>query len=186
MRLPLRVESATVAPPVGRGLGAAPEGRLREHAAHERGDRERAVQEAAAPGALPTPEVAPSPGGLRVLVVEDNVDAAETLARLLRLWGHQVSLVQDGPAAIELARVERPQVVLLDIGLPGLDGYEVARRLRHELGLHEALVVAMTGYSQPGDRRRSREAGIQYHFVKPVEPVVLQKLLAAPQVGAAR
>jgi signal transduction histidine kinase len=131
-------------------------------------------------------DVAAEPGvaGLSVLVVEDNLDAAETLANLLRFWGHQVSTVQDGQGAVELARAERPQVVLLDIGLPGLDGYQVARRLRAELGLHETLVVAMTGYGQPEDRRRSREAGIDYHFVKPVEPDVLRSLLASLPIGA--
>ncbi|HVT17640.1 MAG TPA: ATP-binding protein [Thermoanaerobaculia bacterium] len=115
---------------------------------------------------------------IRVLVVEDNVDAAESLATLLRLWNHRVSVVHDGAAAIEVARSERPEVILLDIGLPGLDGYQVARQLREEVGLRGALMVAMTGYGQPEDRRRSQEAGIHYHFVKPVEPVVLRSLLS--------
>ena len=129
--------------------------------------------------ALP-PEPAPAiaPRGLRVLVVEDNIDAAESLATLLRLWNHDVSVVHDGRLALEAAREQQPEVVLLDIGLPGLDGYQVARRLRDEIGLDHALLVAMTGYGQPEDRRRSQEAGIQYHFVKPVEPLVLRNLLA--------
>jgi PAS domain S-box-containing protein len=173
VRLPLRAESAAEPP--------RPALRDPREAREMRGVPERSASDLVAvrgpAGGL---------GSLRVLVVEDNVDAAESLASLLRLWRHQVSVVQDGQAAIELARAERPQVVLLDIGLPGLDGYQVARRLRNELGLHETLVVAMTGYSQPEDRRRSREAGIQYHFVKPVEPVVLQSLLAALPVGAER
>jgi signal transduction histidine kinase/ActR/RegA family two-component response regulator len=116
----------------------------------------------------------------RVLVVEDNLDAAESLAALLRLWGHEVQVVHDGLVALEAARRQRPEVVLLDIGLPGLDGYQVARRLRDEVGLHDALLVAMTGYGQPDDRRRSREAGIQHHYVKPVEPAILRELLATP------
>ncbi|HEY0513051.1 MAG TPA: ATP-binding protein [Thermoanaerobaculia bacterium] len=116
--------------------------------------------------------------GLRVLVVEDNIDAAESLATLLRLWDHDVNVVHDGRTALEAAREQQPEVVLLDIGLPGLDGYQVARRLRDELHLEHALLVAMTGYGQPEDRRRSQEAGIQYHFVKPVEPLVLRNLLA--------
>lgn len=115
---------------------------------------------------------------LRVLVVEDNVDAAESLASLLRLWHHDVDVVHDGSTALVAAASHHPEVVLLDIGLPGLDGYQVARRLRDEVGLDDALLVAMTGYGQPEDRRRSQEAGIQYHFVKPVEPLVLRNLLA--------
>jgi PAS domain S-box-containing protein len=135
---------------------------------------------------LPAPPVeAAAPRPLRVLVVEDNIDAAESLATLLRLWDHDVSVVHDGCAALDAAREQRPEVVLLDIGLPGLDGYQVARRLREEVGLDHVLLVAMTGYGQPEDRRRSQEAGIQYHFVKPVEPLVLRNLLAgaSPQAG---
>jgi CheY-like chemotaxis protein len=124
------------------------------------------------------PVAANAPRPLRVLVVEDNIDAAESLATLLRLWNHDVSVVHDGRTALEAAKEQQPEVVLLDIGLPGLDGYQVARRLREELHLDQALLVAMTGYGQPEDRRRSREAGIQYHFVKPVEPLVLRNLLA--------
>ncbi|HEX7185049.1 MAG TPA: ATP-binding protein [Thermoanaerobaculia bacterium] len=122
---------------------------------------------------------------VRVLVVEDNIDAAESLATLLRIWGHEVHVVHDGLEALDAAREKQPEVVLLDIGLPGLDGYQVAQRLREE-GLDGALLVAMTGYGQPEDRRRSREAGIHHHFVKPVEPFVLKSLLAdiASPVGS--
>jgi two-component system CheB/CheR fusion protein len=130
------------------------------------------------PATLPEPD-APFPSrGLRVLVVEDNVDAAESLSALLRLWGHDVRVVHDGLAALDAARQQHPEVVLLDIGLPGLDGYQVAKRLREDADLDGALLVAMTGYGQPDDRRRSREAGIHHHFVKPVEPFVLRTLLA--------
>ncbi|HKH48919.1 MAG TPA: ATP-binding protein [Thermoanaerobaculia bacterium] len=127
-----------------------------------------------------TDEPAPRPLArpVHVLVVEDNVDAAESLATLLRVWGHDVQVVHDGLDAIDAAREQRPEVVLLDIGLPGLDGYQVARRLREDVGLDSSLLVAMTGYGQPEDRRRSREAGIHHHFVKPVEPLVLRNLLA--------
>ncbi|MFL6232158.1 MAG: ATP-binding protein [Thermoanaerobaculia bacterium] len=130
------------------------------------------------------PVAANAPRPLRVLVVEDNIDAAESLATLLRLWNHDVSVVHDGRTALEAAREQQPEVVLLDIGLPGLDGYQVARRLREELHLDHALLVAMTGYGQPEDRRRSKEAGIQYHFVKPVEPLVLRNLLAGATLPA--
>jgi PAS domain S-box-containing protein len=127
----------------------------------------------------------PQPRSLRVLVVEDNMDAAESLTTLLRLWNHEVRMVHDGLSAIEAARAQQPEVVLLDIGLPGLDGFEVARRLQAEPGLENTLLVAMTGYGQPEDRRRSREAGIHHHFVKPVEPLVLRNLLSgvAPPDG---
>jgi len=133
-----------------------------------------------AEAAPPTDPAAPRPLArpVRVLVVEDNLDAAESLATLLRVWGHDVQVAHDGLQALEAARESRPEVVLLDIGLPGLDGYQVAHRLREDVGLDSSLLVAMTGYGQPEDRRRSREAGIHHHFVKPVEPLVLRNLLA--------
>ena len=146
----------------------------------------RVPAQLSAEATLPTePSAANTPRPLRVLVVEDNIDAAESLATLLRLWNHDVSVVHDGRTALEAARQQQPEVVLLDIGLPGLDGYQVARRLRDEIGLDHALLVALTGYGQPEDRRRSQEAGIQYHFVKPVEPLVLRNLLAgaSPPAG---
>jgi len=136
----------------------------------------RLAEEPALPAAEPASPAASRP--LKVLVVEDNVDAAESLATLLRLWNHDVNVVHDGRMALEAARRQQPEVVLLDIGLPGLDGYQVARRLREEIGLDHTLLVAMTGYGQPEDRRRSQEAGIHHHFVKPVEPLVLRNLLA--------
>jgi two-component system CheB/CheR fusion protein len=132
----------------------------------------------AIPGIPPEIETPYSARGLRVLVVEDNLDAAESLAALLRLWGHDVRVVHDGLKAIDEAHRQHPEVVLLDIGLPGLDGYQVAKRLREDAELDGTLLVAMTGYGQPDDRRRSREAGIHHHFVKPVEPFVLRTLLA--------
>jgi PAS domain S-box-containing protein len=137
-------------------------------------------------GGLAGPEPAPSretspftaARPVRVLVVEDNIDAAESLATLLRLWGHDVRVVHDGLDALDAAHSYLPEVILLDIGLPGLDGYQVAERLRGNAGLENTLLVAMTGYGQPEDRRRSAEAGIHHHFVKPVEPFVLRNLLA--------
>src|SRR5262249_19171361 len=115
---------------------------------------------------------------LRVLVVDDNIDAADSLAMLLRLWGHQVQTAHDGPSALRLAEEEHPDVVFLDIGLPGMNGYEVAKRLRTDLGLHDALLIALTGYGQEEDRRRSMDTGLNYHLTKPVEPEALQALLA--------
>jgi CheY-like chemotaxis protein len=120
---------------------------------------------------------APVPRPTRVLVVEDNLDAAVTLVDLLTLWGYEVSAVHDGLAAVEVAPRYRPDVVLLDIGLPGIDGYEVARRLRRRSELDGLLVVAVTGYGQEGDRQRAREAGFDHHLVKPVDLEILRRLL---------
>src|SRR5207249_1563474 len=135
----------------------------------------------------PLPEVAeagpngrsvPSPPR-RILVVDDTVDAAESLAKLLELTGHDVRTARDGPAALEAARIYRPEVVLLDIGLPGMDGYEVARRLRKQPATEHVRLVALTGYGQAEDRRRSREAGFDHHLVKPVDPAALEGLLTS-------
>ena len=103
---------------------------------------------------------------------------------LLGLWGHDVRLAADGPSAVESAAAHRPDVVLLDISLPGMSGYEVAERLRANPELRETVLVAMTGYGQAEDKKETREAGFTLHLVKPVEPDVLQKLLA--DLGATR
>ncbi len=116
---------------------------------------------------------------LRVLVVEDNDDVARSLAMLLELWGHDAEIVDRAEAALEAVQSRRPAVVLMDIGLPGIDGYEVARMLRRQEGCDKLMLVAMTGYGQDEDRRRSREAGIDHHLVKPVSPETLHKLLEA-------
>jgi two-component system CheB/CheR fusion protein len=114
-----------------------------------------------------------------VLVVDDNRDLAESLAMILRLWGHDVSVAYDGTQALELARSHLPDVVFLDIGLPRLDGFEVARQMRADPDLCRALIVAITGYGREEDRQRSREVGIDLHLTKPVDPWELQPLLAA-------
>src|SRR5207249_10057965 len=113
---------------------------------------------------------------LRVLVVDDNIDAAESLALLLRLWGHVVFVAHDGPSALKIGRDQRPQVVLLDLGLPGMDGYEVARQLRgaNRAASPGGLVLwVLTGYGQEEDHRRSRAAGFDRHLLKPVDPEAL-------------
>jgi CheY-like chemotaxis protein len=136
-------------------------------------------------GEKSTPETVPTPGSHgrpathRVLVVDDNLDAALSLGELLRLNGHEVCVVFDGPEALQAAGEFRPRVVLLDIGLPGLDGYEVARRLRAQPAEASLLLVAVTAYGQPQDCARSREAGIDYHLTKPAEFAVIQQLLNA-------
>jgi CheY-like chemotaxis protein len=113
----------------------------------------------------------------RVLAVDDNRDSADSMAMLLRLWGHEVQVAYDGPSALTLAQEHKPEVVLLDLGLPKMTGYEVARRLREELGLTGAMFVALTGYGQEKDRRLTEEAGFCEHLVKPVEPAALEGLL---------
>ena len=120
----------------------------------------------------------------RVLVVDDNVDTARGLARLLKLLGHDVRTAHDGPTAIEAARDHQPDFVLLDIGLPGMDGYEVARNLRRDDGIKEATIIAISGYGQDSDRRRSREAGFDHHLVKPIDHDALLTLLARADAGA--
>jgi signal transduction histidine kinase/DNA-binding response OmpR family regulator len=117
----------------------------------------------------------------RVLVVDDHIDAANSLATLLRLQGHHVRLAHTGAAALQEAAAFRPELVLLDIGLPEIDGYEVARRLRQDLGLTDSVLAALTGYGQEEDRRRSQRAGIDVHLVKPVNLETLYKLLARPE-----
>jgi CheY-like chemotaxis protein len=107
--------------------------------------------------------------GSRVLVVDDNLASAAALTDLLQMSGYEVQLVHDGREAIAAARLRRPEIVLLDIGLPGMDGYQVARQLRAEEGVREATIIAITGYGEEQALRRSREAGFDHHLVKPVD-----------------
>jgi CheY-like chemotaxis protein len=119
---------------------------------------------------------------LRVLVVDDNVDAAELLAELLRMAGHEVTVVHDGACALRAVEEVPPEMALLDIGLPGMDGYELAIRLADRLaGVH---LVAVTGYGQEHDRIRAREAGFQRHFVKPVPSGDLLAYIASVSLPA--
>ena len=120
---------------------------------------------------------------LRVLVVDDNRDSMESLAMLLGFWGHDVLTAGDGTEAVEIARQQHPDVVLLDIGLPGIDGYEVARRMLAPAETRRPALVAMTGYGQAEDRQRAREAGFALHLVKPVEPDALRQALAVVDRG---
>jgi PAS domain S-box-containing protein len=115
---------------------------------------------------------------MRILVVDDNRDAAESLGMLLNLLGAEVQVEHDGPAALAAFGASEPAVVLLDIGMPGMDGYQVARTLRARFPGHRAALVALTGWGQEDDRRRAREAGFDHHLVKPAEIEALQKLLA--------
>jgi signal transduction histidine kinase/CheY-like chemotaxis protein len=113
----------------------------------------------------------------RILVVDDNVDSAKTLGMLLKYLGADVHVVNDGVAALAAVEKYRPDVVLLDIGMPGMDGYEVARRIRELEGVGGVTLIALTGWGQEDDRRRTREAGFDHHLVKPADIVALQTLL---------
>ncbi len=134
-------------------------------------DEQQALAEA------PAPPLQPAAEPLRILVVEDNRDAADSLRLLLELLGHRVAVAYNGPEGVRRAREWRPDVVLCDIGLPGLDGYEVAGELRHDPATAGARLIAITGYGQEEARRRTREAGFDHHLTKPVDPAVLQPLL---------
>ncbi len=118
----------------------------------------------------------------RLLVVDDNKDAAESMSMLLEMWGHEVAFAYDGPSALETAEQWRPQAVFLDIGLPGMDGYEVAERLRSLPQAKDAVLIAITGYGQDDDRERSQRAGIDHHLVKPVAPDALRSLIDSLQL----
>jgi CheY-like chemotaxis protein len=113
----------------------------------------------------------------RILVVDDNHDAGDTIGMILEMLGAEVHIVRDGPAALSALNSYRPETVLLDIGLPGMDGYEVARRARQLPEGRELTLVAVTGWGQAEDRRRSKEAGMDHHLVKPVDIAALEKLL---------
>ena len=117
----------------------------------------------------------------RILVVDDNVDSAITVAKLLKLWGHNVQTAFNGLAALEMAHDFNPEIMLLDIGLPGMSGYEVAPQLRADSQFKELIIAAMTGYGQAEDRQRSREAGINHHLTKPANPVLLVSLVRSPE-----
>ena len=135
----------------------------------------------AAPGPLPErkvarPEAVPAPP-LRILVADDNRDAADSLQRVLALYGHEVRVAYDGASAVNVGSEFRPRVAILDIGMPGTNGYDVARALRTRQG-EGVTLVALTGWGQEADRRRSAEAGFDHHLIKPVDPQTLNALLA--------
>jgi CheY-like chemotaxis protein len=118
-------------------------------------------------------------GELRVLLVEDNEEGLQALEELLGLWGCSVVGATTGVEGVERALAVRPRLALVDIGLPDIDGYEVARRIRADEGGAGVRLVALTGYGQPEDRRRALEAGFEEHMVKPIDPERLTELLDA-------
>ncbi|RZA31157.1 MAG: hybrid sensor histidine kinase/response regulator, partial [Lysobacteraceae bacterium] len=126
---------------------------------------------------------------LRVLVTDDNADAATTLATLLEMHGHQVHVANDGPSALDIAQRVLPQLVFLDIGMPGMTGHEVARRMRRIAGLEHCAMVAVTGWGAADDRLRSKEAGFDMHFTKPLALADLTRyidsLAASGRMGSA-
>jgi CheY-like chemotaxis protein len=170
------------------GVGKGSEFTLRLAAEPERHERGRAhghgqvdagstAAPAASGGALRAGTSAPRGGGLRILVVDDNEDAATLLTDALDLLGHQTRIALDSPQAIQALRAFTPDVAFIDLGLPVMDGYELARRLREEPGLEKLRLVAVSGYGQESDLLRSREAGFEEHLVKPVAQAKLEAVL---------
>jgi CheY-like chemotaxis protein len=151
---------------------AKPERKSEEHSENEP-KRQNGSEETAA--GVPTP--APHP--VRVLVVDDNADGLATLQVLFTMMGHQVFTARNGGEALQTAMDQRPDVVFLDIGLPVLNGYQVAERIRATPELKETVLVALTGYGLEEDRKRSRQAGFDYHVVKPGDPQQFRQLLSA-------
>ena len=145
----------------------------------------RAADDSVAPLDAQTPRSA-TPPPLRILVVDDNVEAALTLAELLALDGHETHVTHDGPSAVDAARRLSPDVAILDIGLPGFDGLEVARRLRAAPEMTGLLLVALSGWVQPDDRARSRQAGFDHHLAKPVQIKSLELVLQEAGGGRRR
>jgi CheY-like chemotaxis protein len=144
--------------------------------------------QASPPAELAAPALAEEPHdpsgdgkGCKVLVAEDNLDTASSMAELLEVWGYQVRVAYDGPMAIEMASLFAPEVVLLDIGLPHVDGYEVARRLHETVERAPMTIVALTGYSQDEDRKLAREAGCDHFLAKPVDLDALRAVLEQSQ-----
>lgn len=125
-----------------------------------------------------TPTVKPAPQHFRILVVDDNHDSAMSLAMMLSIMGHETRTAHDGESAVATAESFLPDVILLDIGLPKLNGYEVAQRIRENTWGASMFLIAVTGWGQEEDRQRSSEVGLNVHMVKPVEPAALERLLS--------
>ena len=123
---------------------------------------------------------------LRVLVAEDNEDSATTMAVLLRLYGHEVEVASDGLSALRAVRANPPDVVLLDIGLPKMDGWQIARKIRSRITWKRPLLIAITGHGDQAAQSRSSEAGIDLHLVKPVDPQMLEQVLQRSRRSCAR
>jgi CheY-like chemotaxis protein len=142
----------------------------------------------AAPGTQPLPATSVSApvNGLRVVVADDNRDAADTLGVLLRALGNEVSVAYDGIEAVEMAREFRPHVIMLDMGMPRLDGYGAAREIRRDAGIADVKLVALTGWGQDDDRKRAQDAGFDVHLVKPADLDAVRRVLADARRSLAR
>ena len=119
----------------------------------------------------------------RVLLVDDSVDAAEAMSMLLETLGHEVRVVHDGPSALAIVDDFAPEVVILDIGLPGMSGFDVARELRMRAVTKTALLIALTGYGADSDKQEARDAGFDHHLVKPVSFTAIETVIAASFAG---
>jgi len=126
---------------------------------------------------MPQTSEARTPVGLRVVVVDDNHDVADSLQQLLELWGHDVRVAYDGPGALRVTADHKPDCVFLDIGLPGLDGYRVARRIRSRPELSRAKLIALSAYADETHARRAAEAGFDFRLTKPASPTDIERLL---------
>jgi CheY-like chemotaxis protein len=135
------------------------------------------LEKSASPSGATDADAARPVPSRRILVVDDNVDSASTLGTLLKFLGADVHVAHDGLTALSTLERIRPDVVLLDIGMPGMDGFEVARRIRERDEFNPVILIALTGWGQEGDRRRTQEAGFDHHLVKPADIVALQALL---------
>jgi signal transduction histidine kinase/DNA-binding response OmpR family regulator len=129
----------------------------------------------------PTKAAAAAAAGKRVLIVDDNIDAAETLAMMLEILGQQTRQAHEGNGALKVAQEYNPEVIFMDIGLPGLSGHEVVTRMRKELGMTDAYIIALSGYGTEEDRRKSAHAGFDSHYVKPLDPSALPGILASAE-----
>ena len=136
-----------------------------------------AAADATAVGRAPAGRSRTPARACRILVADDNADALEMLQLMLSLYGHDVTVASDGVVAVSLATAIRPQIAFLDIGMPRMDGYEAARKIREALG-SSVVLVALTGWGQDEDKRRSREAGFNHHLTKPPDPEALEALIA--------
>ena len=125
---------------------------------------------AASPGAVPVPT-------RRIVIIEDNADSRETLRVLFQIYGHEVHEAEDGPGGVDLVLRLRPDAAFVDVGLPGFDGYELPRRIRATADTEKLCLIAVTGYGLPADQEQARQAGFNFHLVKPVHPSQINTLL---------
>jgi len=144
----------------------------------EVGGRDGRRRQTVALGAMSVPYVVPRGSAKRVLLVEDNADVVDMLAAYLQELGHEVIHARDGRAGLDVALQQRPEVIVCDIGLPGLDGYEIARRVRQTPEPRDCVLIAVSGYGDSIDRERARQAGFDHHLTKPADPVQLADLIA--------